>query len=259
MADRAASLAYFAMLSLFPGLLIAFGLMRLVGGDGAPDEIARFAGDRGASGALTESLRDAVGTARDASPGGAGLVGAVGLLALVYGASRSFTAAGRALDTTGGRRQAPRPLLRRLEDVGWTLVLLLTAIVATVLLVLSSELLHELLELLGLSQAAADVWAVVRYPAAAVLLLFAVGLVRWAAPTGARGRFRLVTWGAVVTVGVWVAASVGYAVYVSEIASYNATYGAFAGAVILLLWFWLGAAALLYGAELDAVRAERAT
>ena len=60
-----------------------------------------------------------------------------------------------------------------------------------------------------------------------------------------------------VAVFVWLGASAGYAFYVTAIATYNVTYGAFAGAVILLLWLWLSAAALLYGAELDAVLSER--
>jgi membrane protein len=55
-----------------------------------------------------------------------------------------------------------------------------------------------------------------------------------------------------------VLATAGFDVYVSSIASYNTTYGAFAGSVILLLWIWLISSALLFGAELDAVLAERA-
>ena len=100
------------------------------------------------------------------------------------------------------------------------------------------------------------IWTIARWPVAALLLLVAVSVVRWVAPTTARGRFRPLAPGGLFAVVAWLVASAGYAVYVTRIATYNVTYGAFAGAVILLLWLWLGAAALLYGAELDAVLAE---
>ena len=57
--------------------------------------------------------------------------------------------------------------------------------------------------------------------------------------------------------GVWLAASAGYGFYVGELSTYNATYGAFAALVILLLWIWLTSMAFLFGCELDAVLVER--
>jgi membrane protein len=46
---------------------------------------------------------------------------------------------------------------------------------------------------------------------------------------------------------------VAFFVYVSTFSSYSATYGAFAAAVILLVWLWITNLALLFGAELNAV------
>ncbi len=97
-----------------------------------------------------------------------------------------------------------------------------------------------------------------RWPAAACIALIAVDLVRWTAPTGRRGPFRLMTAGRLFTVAALVTATVGYNVYITQIASYNATYGAFSAAIILMLWIWLAGSVLLFGAELDAVLDERA-
>jgi len=56
-----------------------------------------------------------------------------------------------------------------------------------------------------------------------------------------------------VGVVLWILASALFFVYVSNFSSYSATYGAFAGAVILIVWLWVTNLALLFGAELNAV------
>jgi membrane protein len=257
MPDRAASLAYYGMLSLFPSLMIVSAAIRLVGGNSAAKDVSTYADDHGASDALAGALRSVIDTAQSAPAPSAGVVGLAGLLALVYGASRAFTAAGRALDTIGGRPPTGRSLARRAQDIGWTLLLVAMGIAVSVLLALSGRVLSEFLGLFGISGAAASIYGIARWPVAIALALVATAIIRWASPTGARPAFRVFTLGAVVSVAAWLAASIGFAIYIATFASYNETYGAFAGSVILLLWIWLGSAALLYGAELDAVLEER--
>jgi membrane protein len=66
-------------------------------------------------------------------------------------------------------------------------------------------------------------------------------------------RVRIITPGALAGVVIWIIASMGFFFYVSNFGKYGATYGAFAGAVILLLWLYLSNIAFLFGAELNAV------
>ena len=75
----------------------------------------------------------------------------------------------------------------------------------------------------------------------------------YAAPNVDVPRFRWLTPGAVFGVLVTIVASAAFFFYVSNFSSYSATYGAFAGAVILLIWLWLANVVLLFGAELNAV------
>ena len=151
MGDRAASLAYYGMLSLFPSLLIFFAAIRLVGGDDAATEIAGFASQQGASGAISETLEAALENAATVSKSQAGLVGAVGLGTLLYGASKALTSAGRGLDAAADRVPGRRSLMRRVKDIAWTLFLLAIGIVAIGLVFVSGRMLEEALEVIGLS------------------------------------------------------------------------------------------------------------
>ncbi|GAB2768779.1 hypothetical protein GCM10027072_79680 [Streptomyces bullii] len=51
---------------------------------------------------------------------------------------------------------------------------------------------------------------------------------------------------------IWVIASAGFAFYVANFASYNKTYGTFAGVIIFLVWLWITNIAILLGLEFDA-------
>jgi membrane protein len=53
-------------------------------------------------------------------------------------------------------------------------------------------------------------------------------------------------------VAVWLVASLALFAFAATFGTYNAIYGAFASAVLLLVWLWLTNVALLYGAEVNA-------
>jgi membrane protein len=61
-----------------------------------------------------------------------------------------------------------------------------------------------------------------------------------------------ITPGAVVATLLWVLVSLGFKFYVANFADYNATYGAVGAVVVLMLWFYLSALAILVGAEMNA-------
>ena len=84
----------------------------------------------------------------------------------------------------------------------------------------------------------------------AVLVALAV-LYRWG-PHRDVQIFRWLTVGSVVATALWLVASLGFSVYVDNFGSYGKTYGSLAGVVVLLLWLWLTAFAVLFGAEINA-------
>ena len=91
-----------------------------------------------------------------------------------------------------------------------------------------------------------------RWVVLAVLVLVALGLVYRLGPDRANPRWRWVSPGAVVALVLWLLGSVGFSYYVDNFGKYNQTYGALAAVIILLLWLFLSAFAVLLGAEFNA-------
>src|SRR5690606_1586898 len=90
------------------------------------------------------------------------------------------------------------------------------------------------------------------WPSAIFLLMLAVAPIYYGTPD-VEQDFRFITPGSVVAVVVWLAASLGFGIYVQNFAAYNATYGSIGAIIVLLLYFYISAAVLLLGAQLNAV------
>ncbi len=255
MTDSAAAVTYYALLSLFPALLIGASMFGLLGQTHAIDEITQYLSNHGADSATVDAVRSSLRTAQS-SRGGAGIGLIIGIALSIYGASGAFAAAGRALNRVTHIDEGRGMVRRKARDLACTLVMIVLAVVALLLVFLGGGVARQLFGQLGLGSTAADAWNVLRWPAAVVVAMTAFAFVYWTAPDRRDAQFRLISSGAAVAVAIWLAASAGFFVYVSNFGSYHATYGAFAGAVILLVWLWLTNVALLFGAEIDAVREE---
>ncbi len=103
----------------------------------------------------------------------------------------------------------------------------------------------------GLSQVVATLWTWLRWPVAIVLFLLTVVIAYKVAPNIDQ-PFRFLTPGSVIAVLAWILASLGFSFYVANFGNYGATYGSLGGIVILLLYFFISAAVLLFGAEINA-------
>src|SRR5471032_3241633 len=95
-------------------------------------------------------------------------------------------------------------------------------------------------------------WTILRWPLIVILLMFAVALMYYVMPD-VEQKFRFITPGSVLAVVVWIVASLGFGYYVKTFADYNAMYGSIGAIIVLLLYFYISAAVLLLGAEMNAV------
>ncbi|MDQ3850677.1 MAG: YihY/virulence factor BrkB family protein [Actinomycetota bacterium] len=252
MTDYAAGLTYYLMMSLFPALLVVVSLLGLLGDESLVARAVRYAREHGAppevAAALEASLRGAV----ERAGGAVGAALAIGLAVALYGASGAFGGAGRALNVVLGIDETRGFVRHKLVDLAATLVVLVLAGVALVSVFLGGRLASDVFATIGLGDTAAGVWRVLRWLAAICAVLAIYAVVYAFGPNVRPRRLRVISTGAVAAVVIWVAASAAFFLYVSNFGRYGATYGAFAGAVILLLWLYLSNLAFLFGAELNA-------
>lgn len=91
-----------------------------------------------------------------------------------------------------------------------------------------------------------------RLPVAIVLMMIVWGTIYYILPNVTQ-TVRLIMPGSVAGVLVWLAATLGFSLYVSHLGNFGITYGALGGIVILLVWMWFSSLALMLGAEINAV------
>jgi membrane protein len=253
MTDRAAALTYYMMMSLFPALLVGVSLLGLLGDESLVTRAVDYARDNGAPAEVTDAVRALLTKTVSATGGAVSGALVLGIAVALYGASGAFGAAGRALNDVYGVRESRSFFKHKLADIGYTILVIALALVALVSVFLGGNLAGDLFGTIGLGDTAASVWRVARWAIAVGAVLAIYSLVFASAPDIDARRRRIFSPGALVGVTIWIFASAGFFFYVSNFGRYGATYGAFAGAVILLLWLYISSVAFLFGAELNSV------
>jgi membrane protein len=248
--DLSAALTYYAVLSLFPALLVMVSLLGVFGqGQRTTDAVLQIVGDLGPR-SVVDTLHAPIQQLVDSPSAGLALL--AGLLGALWSASGYVGAFGRALNRIYGIEEG-RPVwkLRPLQ-LGLTLLGLVMAAAVAFMLAISGPVARAVGNAFGAGHLALTVWSIARWPVILVFIVVAVAILYYATPNVQQPRFRWISIGAAVAILVWIAASVLFALYVSEFGSYNKTYGTLAGVIVFLLWVWITNLAMLFGAELDA-------
>ncbi|TQN41170.1 membrane protein [Blastococcus colisei] len=245
--DWAAALTYYGVLALFPALI---ALASIVGLFTTPQQLTdalTAVVPQSAAETLNPVIEQIAG---NSAPVGFALI--LGLAGAVWSASGyvgAFTRAANVVyETPEGRKIWKLKPLQLLV----TLIGILFAAVLVAMLVLSGPVVDAIGQAIGLGDTALTVWTWAKWPVMLVILALMIAVLYYSTPNVKLRGFKWVSPGAGVAILVAVVASAAFAFYVANFSSYNATYGALAGVVIFLIWFWLINLALLFGIEMDA-------
>ena len=247
----ASSIAFYALLSLFPFLLLAFSLLGFVASDAADrqmvaDLILRYFPQQFAF--LTSQL-----DAMRSTPLSLGVAGTAGLIwaALgVFGVIRNaVNLAWGITPRTGFVDHRVQAFVMLLASMGLLSIVVLVASARSI--VGASWFASVLRQVPGLTLAAEILTGVAVRFATSILLATVVSLVLYFVPD-TKVRVRDIVPGAILASLLWQATLRAFAWYASDISRFTQIHGSIAGVVVFLIWIYLSAVILLYGVEVTA-------
>ena len=243
----AQQVAFSSLLAFFPAMILLVGLLGLIG---AYEDLKDFLGTV-APGAVIQAIEIAQKSAagRDATASVAFVIGLFGALWAASGATTSIIkAVNRAYE-----RPETRPFWKvRLYALLLVIATGVTTAALFLLIVFGGPLGEAIADHADLGGAWNWVWGVFRWPLAFCAILIFFAFVYYLGPNQTQRDWKWITPGSVVGALFWLAISGLFALYTSFSDSYDKTYGSLAGGIILLLWLYYSACALLFGAELNA-------
>ncbi|HDZ55414.1 MAG TPA: YihY/virulence factor BrkB family protein [Pseudomonas xinjiangensis] len=247
MSTYAAALAYRALFALFPFTLFLIALLGFLNVPEFFDWLREQA-----SIALPPAAMEEVNPVIDQLQEERGGLVSAGILIALWTASVGvralMNAMNNAYDVEEGRPVWKLTILSIIYTVGIALMLL----AAAGIMITGSQVMEWLAGVVGFEDSVLTLWAVLRWPLAALLLTTVVALLYYFAPD-VEQEFRFITPGSVVAVIVWIVASIGFGIYVQNFGNYDAIYGSIGTIIILMLYFYISSAVLLLGAEMNAV------
>ncbi|MGY1725997.1 YihY/virulence factor BrkB family protein [Geodermatophilus sp. SYSU D01062] len=242
----AGGVAFFAFLAIFPALIATISIYGLVASPETvarqveslsaqlPDEAAALIGDQltaitqNSGGALSVSLVISVLAALWSASGGTGNV---------------ITAVNIAYDEVETRGFVKRKAMALGLTLGAIVFVLVTFTLVAVV--------PAVLDALPLGVVGTVLAQVVRWVLLLGVFAGSLAVLYRVAPDRDAPQLKWVSLGAIVVTVIWALVSLGFSFYVNNFGSYDKTYGAIAGVIVLMLWLYLTCYLVLLGAEIN--------
>ena len=243
----AAQLAYYFFLALFPAVLCVIALASFLPLQNFTDDVIAAAG-RVVPPEMLEVIREQMASL---ASGNDGHFAAVGLLGALWSSSAGLVAVVGAMNRAYDLEES-RPWWKiRLIAVALTIGLSVLIVLSFGLIVAGPQVGEALAGRFGLGLVWVWTWQLLQWPIAFALVVTAISLIYYFAPD-ADQDWAWIAPGSLAAAVLWVLGSLAFRFYVVNFGSYQATYGAVAGVIVLLLWFYLSGLVLILGAEVSA-------
>jgi membrane protein len=243
----AAQLAYYFVLALFPALLFLVAIISFMPIGGLLEAItARLA--RVAPGEVLKIVQEQL--EKIANDKSSGLL-TLGMLGTLWSTSSGMTAIVDTLNQAYDIQES-RPWWKvRLLAIGLTIALAIFIVVSLTLVLVGPTLAEKAAVWAHMGPVFTWTWKILQWPFVFALVTLAIAMIYYFAPD-AKQEWVYITPGSILATTLWVIISLAFKFYIANFTSYTATYGLIGGAIVLMLWFYVSALAVLIGAELNA-------
>jgi len=247
--DKAAALTYYGIQALFPALIALVSVLGLIGTSATQPLIDNLG--TVAPGAAKDIISNTLNNLSK-SQGAAGVAFVIGLLLALNSASSYIAAFSRASNAIYEVEEG-RPVWKlKPAQIGTTLVLILLLVLVIVGVSVSGPVTKEVGNLIGAGDSFATIFDLAKIPVILLVVSFMFAFLYWAAPNVKQPGFKFFSPGGVLALGVWILASLLFALYVAKFASFNKTYGPLGGIIVFLIWLWITNIAVVLGAQFNA-------
>ena len=244
--STAGGVAFFALLSTFPGIATIVSLYSLFAD---PSVIGQHLSVL--NGVLPDGVLDLISAQlKHVTQQGAGTLGAASLLSFLiafWSANSGVVALFDALNVI--YREAERRSLVRVYLT--TFLFTLSGAIVTVAAIATVVGLPYLLNQLGFGKGTDTLLRVLRWPVLLVIVSLGLSLVYRHGPSRRTAKWRWVSYGSTLAALGWVGTSTVFSLYVATFDSYNRIYGSLGAGIGFMTWIWLSVVIVLLGAELN--------
>lgn len=243
----AAGVAFYALLAIFPAITALMALGGLILDPVQVTSQLQSLTQLIPKDAAQIILDQAVAVA-GSQQAGLGFAFIFGLLLAIYSASKGMGSLIEGLNVAYNEEEKRGFIKKTLWTLGLTLFLIFGVLVG-LLAALAIPATLSIVTLPGWLETVMtfSVWVLL-----ALMTVFGLGVLYRFGPSRDDAEWKWLTPGAIAACVIWIVASIGFSIYVTNFGNYNASFGSMAGVIILLMWLWISAFIVLLGAELNA-------
>lgn len=243
----AAGVAFYALLAIFPALTAIMALSGMILDPTQVTEKLEKLTQMMPQEAAQIILDQAVAVS-GSEKGGLGAAFIIGLLLAIYSSSKGIGSLIEGLNVAYDEEESRGFINKTL----WTLGLTVFLIAGLLLGLIATLAVPAVLNIISLPAWLATVLALSRWIILALMTVFGLAVLYRYGPSRDDAKWKWLSPGAIVACVIWIVASIGFSIYVSNYGSYNESFGSMAGVIILLMWLWISAFIVMLGAELNA-------
>jgi membrane protein len=239
------SVAFFALLAVFPGIAAIVSLYGLFADASTIGKHLSLL-----SGFLPDGVIQLIAETLIFRQGNEtlGMAFVVGLLIALGSANAGMAALFDALNVVYDEREK-RSLVRFYAT---TFLFTLAGIVFVIVAITGVVILPVMLKFVGLAATTERLLAILRWPVLLATIVVSLACIYRYGPSRRDARWRWVTWGSIVGALLWMGTSMLFSWYVATFDTYNKIYGSLGAGVGFMVWLWISAVIVLLGGELNA-------